>query len=71
LLDHAPSKPAAAVAGSAVSNEAGPYPEICHSVYAAGPPSGTSTSTMIPVEFIVDVTPTRGGTWERLKLLYH
>jgi hypothetical protein len=40
-------------------------------LFLAGPPSGTGTSTTIPVEFIADVTPTRGATWGRLKLLYH
>jgi hypothetical protein len=39
-------------------------------LFLVGPPSGTSTSTTIPVEFIADVTPTRGATWGRLKLLY-
>jgi len=40
------------------------------SLFLVGPPTGTSTSTAIRVEFIADVTPTRGATWGRLKALY-
>ena len=38
--------------------------------FLVGPPSGSSTSTTIPVEFISDPTPAHGSTWGRLKLLY-
>jgi hypothetical protein len=40
-------------------------------LFLSGPPSGTGTSTTIPVEFIVDPTPVPGSSWGRLKLLYH
>jgi hypothetical protein len=38
--------------------------------FLVGPPSGSSTSTTIPVEFTSDLTPARGSAWGRLKLLY-
>ena len=38
--------------------------------FLVGPPSGSGTSTTIPVEFIGDPTPTRDATWGRLKLIY-
>jgi len=38
--------------------------------FLVGPPSGSSTSTTIPVEFISELTPAQGSTWGRLKLLY-
>jgi hypothetical protein len=40
-------------------------------VFVVGPPSGTGTSTTVPVEFVADPTPARGATWGELKLLYH
>ncbi len=38
--------------------------------FLVGPPSGSGTSTTIPVEFISDPTPTLGPTWGGLKLIY-
>jgi hypothetical protein len=40
-------------------------------LFLVGPPSGSGTSTTIPVEFIADPTPARGSSWGRVKLLYH
>lgn len=38
--------------------------------FLTGPPSGTSTSTTIPVEFISGPTPAGRSTWGSVKLLY-
>jgi len=38
--------------------------------FLTGPPSGTGTSTTIPVEFISDPTPVNSSTWGRLKRLF-
>jgi hypothetical protein len=38
--------------------------------FLTGPPSGTGTSTTIPVEFLSDPTPVNSSTWGRLKLLF-
>ena len=39
-------------------------------LFLVGPPTGSGTSTTIPVELIADPTPTQGATWGRLKLIY-
>jgi hypothetical protein len=38
--------------------------------FLVGPPSGSGTSTTIPVEILSDPTPARQATWGSLKLLY-
>ena len=38
--------------------------------FLVGPPSGSATTTTIPVEFIADLTPAQASTWGQLKLHY-
>lgn len=38
--------------------------------FLTGPPSGTGTSTTIPIELISGPTPAHGSTWGGIKLIY-